>query len=632
MAQPTPYERQYSFRAYQTANPDDPLPGQKVDIELNAVKATIDEILTNLALIQRDDGALANSSVGTSQLDGALVSLGFERPSAWATSTAYAVDAAVFQNSKLYICLTAHTSGTFNTDLAAAKWEEVIDFTTIVADAETALDGALAAEAGAVAAQAASEAIAEAVAASSNTWLGDTSGTNNYTVAPNGYTPAIRADGFLARFRVKSANGGAVNLTVTGYADADVRNSDGSELVAGEWPLDSVQEVSWNATKSWYGWTGGVLAARLKANNTLTGANLFSGAVEFDAGVQMDAAAVANSTMTLNGAVTANAVAEFNADVKVDSTISVAIGPLTAPGGRLTLTSGEPVLTSDVTAATTVYYAPHKHNMLSLYDGTRWVAQPFSEMSQTLADATKSPAAAAASSLYDMFIWNDAGTLRLSRGPAWSSDTSRGTGAGTTELERVNGVYLNKVAITNGPSAQRGLYVGTISTSASGANGQLNMMFAPAAAAGGSANRIDVWNCYNRVVVSSLCRDNTNSWSYTTNTLRSYNNSASNRVTVVRGLDEDHDSVTGVAYGATSSAGLIIRSGIGVDSTSTFSGSPGRGTSNEIVALISEYEGLPGLGSHYFQILEAGSGTQGTFYGDEGGSEYQAGLFWRGMA
>lgn len=42
--------------------------------------------------------------------------------SAWATSTSYAVGDILIQNGFAYICLTAHTSGTFATDLAAAKW------------------------------------------------------------------------------------------------------------------------------------------------------------------------------------------------------------------------------------------------------------------------------------------------------------------------------------------------------------------------------------------------------------------------------------------------------------------------------------------------------------------------------
>jgi hypothetical protein len=43
-------------------------------------------------------------------------------PSAWATTTAYTVGALVLQGGTKYYCVTAHTSGTFATDLAAGKW------------------------------------------------------------------------------------------------------------------------------------------------------------------------------------------------------------------------------------------------------------------------------------------------------------------------------------------------------------------------------------------------------------------------------------------------------------------------------------------------------------------------------
>jgi hypothetical protein len=60
----------------------------------------------------------------------------------------------------------------------------------------------------------------------------------------------------------------------------------------------------------------------------------------------------------------------------------------------------------------------------------------FTEMSQATTDATKSPAAVANSSVYDIFLMERfSGTLRATRGPAWSSDTSRGTGAGTSEID-----------------------------------------------------------------------------------------------------------------------------------------------------------------------------------------------------
>jgi len=42
---------------------------------------------------------------------------------AWLTATVYAVNDSVESGGSSYICLTAHTSGTFSTDLAAAKWE-----------------------------------------------------------------------------------------------------------------------------------------------------------------------------------------------------------------------------------------------------------------------------------------------------------------------------------------------------------------------------------------------------------------------------------------------------------------------------------------------------------------------------
>lgn len=41
----------------------------------------------------------------------------------WVTATTYVVGDHVTTNSLYYICLTAHTSGTFATDLAALKWE-----------------------------------------------------------------------------------------------------------------------------------------------------------------------------------------------------------------------------------------------------------------------------------------------------------------------------------------------------------------------------------------------------------------------------------------------------------------------------------------------------------------------------
>lgn len=279
--------------------------------------------------------------------------------------------------------------------------------------------------------------------------------------------------------------------------------------------------------------------------------------------------------------------------------------------GRLTLTSATPVTTSDVTGATTVYFTPYKGNQVQIYDGSSWITYSFTELSQATTDATKSPAAVANNSNYDVFVWMDGSTMRATRGPAWTSDTARGTGAGTTELEILNGRYVNKVAITNGPAARAGLYVGTIRSDGSA---QIN----------DSAAKRHVWNNYNRVLRSCRVGESTDSWTYSTATFRQANGSSANQLDVLFGLSEDPINCIVLAAAINNNANFrAIMVGIGVDSTSTNSGSShgvNTGTSGSFQTYVeSQYIGYPGLGRHYLAWLERGDGndTQ-TWYGDAG--------------
>jgi hypothetical protein len=106
-------------------------PGNQIDGELNNVKAMSDGVLANLALIQRDDGALANGSVTFDQLSPALQTAGLAPALPWVTGTSYSVNASVTHGSAFYRCHIAHTSGTFTTDLAAGNWVLIVDFATI---------------------------------------------------------------------------------------------------------------------------------------------------------------------------------------------------------------------------------------------------------------------------------------------------------------------------------------------------------------------------------------------------------------------------------------------------------------------------------------------------------------------
>ena len=59
--------------------------------------------------------------------------------------------------------------------------------------------------------------------------------------------------------------------------------------------------------------------------------------------------------------VTLNVVA-FSGPITFQTGSSIVGGQIFSPAGRLTITSGSPVMTSDVTAASTVYYSPYTGN------------------------------------------------------------------------------------------------------------------------------------------------------------------------------------------------------------------------------------------------------------------------------
>lgn len=126
MTQPTAYTRQADFSDFESSNPTDPKSGTSLDAEFDAIKVTTDQIRTNLAILQRDDTKLGNLTVHVEALDTAARALltteaGTIR-GAWVTATAYAVKDVVTESGTTYICAVAHTSGTFATDLTAAKW------------------------------------------------------------------------------------------------------------------------------------------------------------------------------------------------------------------------------------------------------------------------------------------------------------------------------------------------------------------------------------------------------------------------------------------------------------------------------------------------------------------------------
>lgn len=127
MAQPRTYTRQYNFNDFQTTSPSDPLPGSQVDGELNSVKLTLDDINTNIAKIQQDDGKIKNQAVHKDSFDAGALALmktgSYTIKGDWVTATSYSVSDLVDYNGATYIATSAHTSSSaFQTDLDANKW------------------------------------------------------------------------------------------------------------------------------------------------------------------------------------------------------------------------------------------------------------------------------------------------------------------------------------------------------------------------------------------------------------------------------------------------------------------------------------------------------------------------------
>jgi len=288
------------------------------------------------------------------------------------------------------------------------------------------------------------------------------------------------------------------------------------------------------------------------------------------------------------------------------------------PQGRLTLTTGVPVLSTGVTAGTAVYYTQFVGNLVPVYDGAQFNARAFtSDLALTLNSNH------VANAIYDVFVYWDGSALQIGTGVAWNTATAgagaRGAGAGTTELARINGLWVNKydIAFRNGGTtgtitASQGTYVGSLCMD--GTNGQISCLLAF-----GQSRKWGVWNAYNRKKIVLQAGDATASWTYATNTARPSNNSTANSLTTFCGLPEEQCQVKffqSASAGSGSATSQVIANwkiGIGVNSTTVMSGRTpiggGRvdGTGVDLVVqddLTANYNAVPSIGINTYTSLE----------------------------
>ena len=293
---------------------------------------------------------------------------------------------------------------------------------------------------------------------------------------------------------------------------------------------------------------------------------------------------------TLSGTLAVTGAVTLSGTLDLSATNPIATGLLlNICDGRLTLTTATAVTTSDVTAATSIYWTPYKGNRVALYDGTDWNLLTFSELSLAVPATT--------ATIYDVFAYNNSGTVAIET-TAWTNDTTR-----ATALALQNGVLVRSGATTR-------RYLGSFRTTA--VSGQTEDSIA----------KRYVWNYYNRAWRNMRAAEATDSWVYTTATIRQANGSTTNQLDFIVGWNDGIVNASVTVDASNASTGVALSVLVGLDSTTAAASgclmSPASTqVANIPVVVMASWKGFPGVGRHYLAWLEYSQATGATtWYGD----------------
>ena len=130
-----------------------------------------------------------------------------------------------------------------------------------------------------------------------------------------------------------------------------------------------------------------------------------------------------------NLAISASAISDGAITIAKLAASVAARGGYGTTEARLSLTSGTPVPTADVTGAGTVYLSPDKGEVIMLYTGSAWEAYNLNAvLSVSVPDTTTTP--------FDIFLDYNGGSPALAV-TNWTNDTTR-----ATALTTQDGVYV----------------------------------------------------------------------------------------------------------------------------------------------------------------------------------------------
>lgn len=299
--------------------------------------------------------------------------------------------------------------------------------------------------------------------------------------------------------------------------------------------------------------------------------------------------------------------------------------PLLAPQGYLTLVAvateaTTPFPSSDQTSKTAVYYRPDKGNLVPIPNGTNFATREFSELTLTLVSNH------VASGIYDVFLFDNDGVITIGTGPVWNTVTAgsgaRGTGAGTTELDLLKGLLVNKNAVTmrNGSTtysvaAKCGVYTGSIYIDASAGQVSCHVGY-------GQARKWGVWNAFNRRKVILRAGDSTTSWTNNGGLYRASNQNTANKVTAFFGLPDETPNATFLQRVTVATTGQTVANAISKNGSVSGADFIGFGTSifvpsGNAATLTASGNLPPFIGINDFSMLDLGSATTAGFSGGE---------------
>ena len=222
MSQPTPYTVQTSFNQDEVngAGGRSTVKTASLDTEFDNLKTTLDEILTNLALLQRDDGKIKDG-LGEAHLFNLSASAsGFLKHSSGSWS--FITDPTDPAQTAQAAAEVAQAAAEAARDLAQQHKN----------NAETAK---LAAETAQAAAELAAQSTSSPAAVQSGSfWYGVSSGTGTAYLLTLSPTPSSIAAGLFIHMKAHTANTGLATLNVNSLGAKSIKRNDGSDLKAND--------------------------------------------------------------------------------------------------------------------------------------------------------------------------------------------------------------------------------------------------------------------------------------------------------------------------------------------------------------------------------------------------------------